>query len=141
MSSDLSIHSEEGGPVNLVFSLSSEEPFLAAPKSSNNRIRLSSKSAYLEFHIHDEQDNLHIYPVETLQTWPRNDVLGTRAVTKTRTIKGVVQVGILYVLILQTVVCLAENYLHGHLDLHKVRIGFKGLHAFYAQHDKHPDAK
>ena len=52
-----------------------------------------------------------------------------------------VQVGILYVLILHTVVYLAENYWHGHLDLHKVRIGFKGLHAFYAQHDKHPDAK
>ena len=61
--------------------------------------------------------------------------------TKTRTTKGVVQVGILYVLILQTVVYLAENPWDGHLNLHKVWIDLKGLHAFYAQHDKHPDAK
>ena len=61
--------------------------------------------------------------------------------TKTRTTNGVVQVGILYVLILRTVVFFSRNSWDGHLDLHKVRIGFEGLHAFYAQHDKHPDAK
>ena len=38
-------------------------------------------------------------------------------------------------------VYLAENSWDGHLDLHKVRISFKGFHAFYAQHYKHPDAK
>ena len=48
-----------------------------------------------------QRKSLHAYPTASAQEWPKNEVLGTKAVTATRKKRGVVQVGMRYVLMLQ----------------------------------------